>query len=249
MATEAQIAANRRNAQKSTGPRTARGKRHVARNAITHGLDCRDVLHFDEDAAAFEDYRRKLIADTQPVGGEEQDWVEIMVANGWRLRRVFRVETQMHRHQRYRLGGDSYNTGACVLNDLQEEKGFPYVDRKEANLIRQYKLASRELRDLQRLRREGVRHVVDEAAEDVAAEAPVEPAELTPIATKAEPVAATPEADEVKTAEQSQIATSDQGADREQSQSEAETRLSTVQREPHPLDIGVIRIPPRATKG
>lgn len=38
MATQAQIAANRRNAAKSTGPRTARGKAISARNAVTHGM-------------------------------------------------------------------------------------------------------------------------------------------------------------------------------------------------------------------
>ena len=38
MASEAQIAANRRNAQCSTGPRSAAGKATVAQNAIRHGL-------------------------------------------------------------------------------------------------------------------------------------------------------------------------------------------------------------------
>jgi hypothetical protein len=38
MATERQIAANCRNAQRSTGPRTAAGKRRAARNALRHGL-------------------------------------------------------------------------------------------------------------------------------------------------------------------------------------------------------------------
>jgi len=38
MATERQIAANRRNAQKSTGPRSAAAKRRVSRNALRHGL-------------------------------------------------------------------------------------------------------------------------------------------------------------------------------------------------------------------
>ncbi len=38
MATRAQIEANRRNARKSTGPRTAEGKATSSRNAVTHGL-------------------------------------------------------------------------------------------------------------------------------------------------------------------------------------------------------------------
>jgi hypothetical protein len=38
MATERQIAANRANAQRSTGPRTAAGKMKSSRNAFRHGL-------------------------------------------------------------------------------------------------------------------------------------------------------------------------------------------------------------------
>jgi hypothetical protein len=38
MATERQIAANRRNAQKSTGPRSASGRKRSGQNALRHGL-------------------------------------------------------------------------------------------------------------------------------------------------------------------------------------------------------------------
>jgi hypothetical protein len=38
MATEKQINANRKNAQKSTGPKTAEGKAAVSQNAVKHGL-------------------------------------------------------------------------------------------------------------------------------------------------------------------------------------------------------------------
>ena len=38
MATERQIAANRRNARKSTGPRSSAGKKRASRNAYRHGL-------------------------------------------------------------------------------------------------------------------------------------------------------------------------------------------------------------------
>ncbi|WP_439398335.1 hypothetical protein ACRQ5Q_13745 [Bradyrhizobium sp. PMVTL-01] len=50
MATERQIAANRRNAQKSTGPRTAVGKRRAARNAYRHGLSIVTGSAADDEA-------------------------------------------------------------------------------------------------------------------------------------------------------------------------------------------------------
>jgi len=53
MATPAQIAANRRNARKSTGPQTARGKAISSRSALKHGV-CSPGLPPDEDPAEFE---------------------------------------------------------------------------------------------------------------------------------------------------------------------------------------------------
>ena len=57
MTSEAKIAANRRNAQRSTGPRTALGKARVRRNALGHGLaacvggDLTDATEVDRVAA------------------------------------------------------------------------------------------------------------------------------------------------------------------------------------------------------
>jgi hypothetical protein len=50
MATEKQIAANRANAQKSTGPRTAAGRLKSSRNAFRHGLSL--PLRIDMTASA-----------------------------------------------------------------------------------------------------------------------------------------------------------------------------------------------------
>src|SRR4051812_39147752 len=43
MANETQIAANRRNAGRSRGPRTAQGKRRASGNSLRHGLNRRDL--------------------------------------------------------------------------------------------------------------------------------------------------------------------------------------------------------------
>src|SRR5262245_318242 len=52
--TRRQIAANRANAKKSTGPRTLEGKEIVARNAIRHGLTSRSPLLPGDDPKEYE---------------------------------------------------------------------------------------------------------------------------------------------------------------------------------------------------
>lgn len=54
MPTPKQIAANRRNAKKSTGPRTPAGKSNVRLNALKHGLTAQSVVLPFEDADAYE---------------------------------------------------------------------------------------------------------------------------------------------------------------------------------------------------
>ena len=53
--------ANQRNAQKSTGPRTAEGKAKSAQNARTHGLFCQEIVLMTEDRSLFIDLRREFI--------------------------------------------------------------------------------------------------------------------------------------------------------------------------------------------
>ncbi len=46
--------ANRRNARKSTGPRTPEGKAVSSQNATSHGIYCRDVVLDGEDQRRFD---------------------------------------------------------------------------------------------------------------------------------------------------------------------------------------------------
>ena len=64
MATDKQIAANRRNAQKSTGPRTDETKEISKGNAWKHGLAATTMLFCPrrhEDWAAFQEMRNGLM--------------------------------------------------------------------------------------------------------------------------------------------------------------------------------------------
>lgn len=66
------VESNRRNAKKSTGPRTARGKKIVGRNATKHGFFSKVLLISDEDPAEYGALRASLREDYQPVGGHEE---------------------------------------------------------------------------------------------------------------------------------------------------------------------------------
>ncbi|RLC63582.1 MAG: hypothetical protein DRI01_04975, partial [Chloroflexi bacterium] len=66
MVTEAKILANRRNAQKSTGPRTLKGKAIVSQNAAKHGLTAANNIISAENQADFELYRAQFLAELNP---------------------------------------------------------------------------------------------------------------------------------------------------------------------------------------
>jgi hypothetical protein len=94
MATEAQVAANRRNAEKSTGPRTAEGKAAVSQNAVKHGLLARHDVIRGEDQEEFELYREELFWELEPVGTMESRLAERIVSLAWRLRRAERIQNE-----------------------------------------------------------------------------------------------------------------------------------------------------------
>lgn len=92
-----QIAANRRNAVKSTGPRTPRGRAVSKMNAVKHGILSREVLVrgrlHQESAEEFEALHQRFVDDLQPQGALEEMQVDQIVAAHWRLRRALAAES------------------------------------------------------------------------------------------------------------------------------------------------------------
>ena len=95
MATQAQILANRRNAQKSTGPKTAEGKAAVAKNATRHGLLAGQDVVIPENQADFDAFRDDMLAELAPVGVMESILAERMVSLTWRLKRAERMHNEV----------------------------------------------------------------------------------------------------------------------------------------------------------
>lgn len=94
--TEKKLAANRRNAQVSTGPKTEEGKNRSRRNSLKHGILTSALLITQgvsaEDPAEFDELLSSLGRDLEPVGALEQILVEKIAKCCWRERRAHRCE-------------------------------------------------------------------------------------------------------------------------------------------------------------
>jgi len=95
------LAANRRNAKQSTGPKTKEGKRRSRRNSITYGLLTSVLLIKDgdgtEDAAEFARLFTELRRSLAPDGALEAMVVESIAVAYWRARRSCGTRLPTHR--------------------------------------------------------------------------------------------------------------------------------------------------------
>jgi hypothetical protein len=122
MASEKQMVANRKNAERSTGPKTGAGRRAIAGNAVKHGLLSRHVLLPGDDMAAFEALRRGMLEALKPVGELEDVLVDRVVHGLWRLQRLGLVETGLLLAARCDLEAEQATAEAqrCTRNDMAE---------------------------------------------------------------------------------------------------------------------------------
>src|SRR6266851_2940996 len=96
MATQNQIDANRRNAQKSTGPTTPEGRAAVRLNGLRHGLTASDMVFPGESEADFEALFDSIEAEHQPTTPTEVAIVRRIAMATWRLHRSYRVEAGLY---------------------------------------------------------------------------------------------------------------------------------------------------------
>ena len=92
MISQAKIDANRRNAAKSTGPRTANGKAKVRLNAVTHGLTSTTVVLPHENEQAYQHRLEAWTRELQPPGELGRYLVERVVRISWQLDRADTAE-------------------------------------------------------------------------------------------------------------------------------------------------------------
>src|SRR5262252_4504142 len=129
MTTDKQIEANRRNALKSTGPKTDEGKARSSMNALRHGLTAGQAVLPYENPDDYEKLREGMLESYAPENPAEQAVVEELANAYWRLMRLHRVENCYWD----KLGG-SYNRGDDGISDALIQT----PDRQMRNFFRYY---------------------------------------------------------------------------------------------------------------
>jgi hypothetical protein len=94
-----QIESNRRNALRSTGPKTETGKQRSSQNAVRHGLTAETVIEPLEDPEDYKAFEQAVTADYDAETAIERELVLRLASLLWRLRRSILIETGLLRIQ------------------------------------------------------------------------------------------------------------------------------------------------------
>ena len=166
MASLRQIEANRRNAAKSTGPKSPEGKARSSKNALYHGLTSEDLVIQGEES---EEDLNALIQDWfshyKPVGALEAHYVRLIAISNWRLQRMMRMETGYLDLKIEKTNSDDFEPapgderimsnrliGLSAINSFSATNGYSNFNRHEARLQRTLERAIVGLHQLQAIR-------------------------------------------------------------------------------------------------
>jgi hypothetical protein len=148
MATKKQIEANRLNATKSTGPRSAEGKARSSMNALKSGIDAKSQVIRSEKAIALEALKTEYYDRYHPTTPVQRMLVDTLIDAEWLLRRFRVCEAQL-----WEQGAD---VALKPTEDIERAQGFrcnadyfARLQRRIDTAHRNYRNALHELERLQ----------------------------------------------------------------------------------------------------
>ena len=159
---EARLAANRANAQFSSGPKTAEGKAKSSLNAVKTGLTGRTVLLPSDDAIIYQQHLDRHFSEFSPATDKEKALVQTIADTEWRLLRIAPLEAGIYAIGRLELAdqfathSDPANREALLLGKIfmTYRKDLGNLALQERRLRNQRKADVAELQQLQKDRLE-----------------------------------------------------------------------------------------------
>src|SRR4051794_2090080 len=161
MVSEKKLEANRRNAQKSTGPKTDEGKAKTSQNALTHGIF---AIQFHilpgENEAEYAAFHGDVLRDLAPCGIIQREMVDDIVQTRWRLRRLSKLEAHsiLEAYAKILKEHEWKNDRKRIVPPpppldpikilAQQDGGATYLDLYRERLQRMFHTQLRELRKL-----------------------------------------------------------------------------------------------------
>ena len=111
MASQAQVTANRLNAEKSTGPRTLEGKSNSSMNAVDHGFYSKAFVVREDERDDFEKLSRQLREDVEPIDTAGEEFFQQILHASWNLFRLRRIENEI-----YASSADPFSEPGIIQN-------------------------------------------------------------------------------------------------------------------------------------
>jgi hypothetical protein len=136
MSTPNRTLINQANAQHSTGPKSAEGKKKSSMNALSHGLTGQIVVMPTEDLAAYQRHVESFTEEYDPQGATEAHLVQALADTSWRLNRIVALEANV-----------------LALPDLESQmKALANLSMHSQRLSRQFERTVAQLREFQKTR-------------------------------------------------------------------------------------------------
>ena len=189
---EAQLAANRANAQHYTGPKSTEAKERTRMNATRHGLTGQVICLSEEDMKAFERFCHEIVEDYQAEGPLETQLAHTIAEDMWRLNRGRAWETNTLALGYFKGAGDKIDSDIPQLHDAltqaviveRQGKTFANIALYEHRINRNIVKTEERLKARQTERKAALAQAIEEARllEEYAGEEAVsaeKPAEIT----------------------------------------------------------------------
>jgi len=166
-----QIRANRLNAKRSAGPRSAAGKARSAMNALKTGISAQSQILPGEDPAALEKLSGEFYEYHQPESPAEREVLDNIIHLAWLNRRYRRIDAQLMKYEMdttYRRSPDcpwGQSFGSASVRFLRLQTRVNAADRAFHRNLEQLRLLEAERPTLE----------ADDAAPDPPAEPPAAP--------------------------------------------------------------------------